>query len=131
VFSWNNWHLSLSETEHEDPLAFKPERYLGEHLWDTLEGQWSFGAGMIALYLMGLMIGRRVCVGWNIAHRNMFIVFSRLIYCFDFFEDAVYIFGYGVDFRLNRLIRLGSLCRLGRTVLLRLLSSRGALLMQS
>ena len=34
-------------------------------------------------------IGRRVCVGWNVAHRNMFIVFARILYCFDFFEDAV------------------------------------------
>lgn len=28
-------------------------------------------------------------MGWNIAHRNMFIVFARLLYCFDFFEDPV------------------------------------------
>lgn len=47
VFSWNNWHLSLSEKEHEDPLTFKPERFVNEHLWDTLEGQWSFGAGTV------------------------------------------------------------------------------------
>jgi cytochrome P450 len=45
ILTWNAWHSALSPKEYEDPLSFKPERFLNEHLWDTLEGQWGFGAG--------------------------------------------------------------------------------------
>jgi cytochrome P450 len=48
VVTWNSWHISLSPDEYEDPLEFKPERFLNEHLWDTLEGNWGFGAGTYA-----------------------------------------------------------------------------------
>jgi cytochrome P450 len=79
VVTWNSWHITSNPEEYEDPLEFKPERYLNEHLWETLYGHWGFGAG------------RRVCVGWNVAHRNMFIVFARVLYCFDFSEDPVHL----------------------------------------
>lgn len=36
-----------------------------------------------------LTLGRRVCVGYIIAARNMYMVFSRLLYCFDFAEVPV------------------------------------------
>jgi hypothetical protein len=36
-----------------------------------------------------LTVGRRVCVGWNVGLRNMYMVFSRLLYCFDFIQDSV------------------------------------------
>jgi len=77
LFTWNSWHISLSSKEYENPSSFVPERYMNEHVYDTLQGHWGFGAG------------RRACVGYHVAARNMFIVFSRLLYCFDFFEDPV------------------------------------------
>jgi hypothetical protein len=52
---------------------------MNEHVKDPLQGQLGFGSG------------RRVCVGWNVGWKNMFIVFSRLLYCFDFIEDPVFL----------------------------------------
>jgi cytochrome P450 len=90
IFTWNSWHISTASNEYEDPLAFKPERYMNEHVWDTLEGNWGFGAGMFSLLVdHSNVLGRRVCVGWHVAARNMFFVFARLLYCFDFIEDPV------------------------------------------
>lgn len=31
--------------------------------------------------------GRRLCVGYNVAASNLFIVIARLIYCFDIEQD--------------------------------------------
>jgi len=53
------------------------DRFMNEHVKDVLQGHLGWGAG------------RRVCVGWNVGLKNMFIVFSRLLYCFDFIEDPV------------------------------------------
>lgn len=78
VFTVNQWANHLDPKEHEDPYTFNPDRYLDEHLYDGLQGHWGFG------------VGRRVCVGWSVAMRNMFMVFSRLLYCFDFIQDPVY-----------------------------------------
>jgi len=75
VFTWNAWAISLDPREYKDPVRFMPERFLNDDLDSVLEGQWGFGAG------------RRVCVGWHVGERNMFITFSRLVYCFDFIED--------------------------------------------
>jgi len=77
VFTVNQWANHLDPKEHEDPYTFNPDRYLDEHLYDGLQGHWGFG------------VGRRVCVGWSVAVRNMWMVFSRLLYCFDFIEDPV------------------------------------------
>ncbi|EGU76683.1 hypothetical protein FOXB_12806 [Fusarium oxysporum f. sp. conglutinans Fo5176] len=72
VFTWNPWAIALNPKEYEDPLTFKPERFLDEHLRSPLKGHWSFGAG------------RRVCSGYNIGDMNVWIATARLLYCFDF-----------------------------------------------
>ncbi|SCO91351.1 related to cytochrome P450 [Fusarium oxysporum] len=72
VFVWNPWAIALNPDEYEDPLTFKPERFLNDQLRSPLKGHWAFGAG------------RRVCVGYNVADTNVWIATSRLIYCFDF-----------------------------------------------
>jgi cytochrome P450 len=100
TITWNSWHISTNPKEFEDPLAFKPERYMNEHVYETLEGNWGFGAGITQLKVT-LTIGRRVCVGYIIAARNMYMVFSRLLYCFDFAEDPVSQCEYVFDTRLN------------------------------
>jgi cytochrome P450 len=83
----NNWHIASNDKEFPEARRFNPERwashwgdlsrFMNEHVKDPLQGQLGFGSG------------RRVCVGWNVGWKNMFIVFSRLLYCFDFIEDSV------------------------------------------
>lgn len=55
----------------EEPALFKPERWLNDKVDNILHGLWQFGGG------------RRVCVGYKIAHQELFLVYSRLIYCFN------------------------------------------------
>lgn len=57
------------------PDLFMPERWLGEsphHNSSIISGLWSFGGG------------HRICVGYKIAQQELFIAFSRLLYCFEF-----------------------------------------------
>ncbi|RYC84014.1 hypothetical protein BFJ63_vAg13101 [Fusarium oxysporum f. sp. narcissi] len=72
VFTWNPWAIALNPNEYEDPLTFKPERFLNDNLRSPLKGHWAFGAG------------RRACVGYNVGDTNVWIATARLIYCFDF-----------------------------------------------
>ena len=55
----------------DDPTDFKPERWEDREM-NILDGLWQFGGG------------RRVCVGYKIAHQELFIAIAKLIYCFDF-----------------------------------------------
>ena len=55
----------------EEPALFKPERWLNDKVDKITHGLWQFGGG------------RRVCVGYKIAHQELFLVYSRLIYCFN------------------------------------------------
>jgi len=75
VFVSNHFHIATNPEEHHEPGRFNPERYMNDHVMDMFQGQLGFGSG------------RRVCVGWNVGWKNMFITFSRLLYCFDFIED--------------------------------------------
>ncbi|KAG4416210.1 hypothetical protein IFR04_010667 [Cadophora malorum] len=72
LFTWNNMAVSLSPDEYEDPHRFWPERFLNADLDNVLKGHWGFGPG------------RRVCSGYNVGQANVWIAFSRLLYCFDF-----------------------------------------------
>ncbi|KAL9129614.1 MAG: hypothetical protein Q9217_001970 [Psora testacea] len=56
----------------EDPEAFKPERWLDGHEGRITHNMWGFGGG------------RRICVGYRLAQTQLFVAFSRLIYCFDY-----------------------------------------------
>ncbi|KAI0973652.1 cytochrome protein [Xylaria arbuscula] len=58
--------------ECEDPEAFKPERWLDGHETDIAHGLWQFGGG------------RRICVGYRLAQRSLFINIARLVQCIDF-----------------------------------------------
>ena len=91
VFTWNAWAISLSEKEYDEPLKFKPERFLNKDLNNALQGHWAFGPGTPPppLRIETYFAGRRVCVGWNVGQQNMFIATARLLYCFDFMEDPV------------------------------------------
>ena len=58
--------------EWEDPDTFKPEWYLDGHGFDIAHGVWGFGGG------------RRICVGYRLAHRGMFLNIARLVLCYDY-----------------------------------------------
>ena len=52
LFTWNAWHMSMSEDEYEQPSRFWPERWLNGKtaLLDPLAGHWSFGPGQPSLF---------------------------------------------------------------------------------
>jgi cytochrome P450 len=58
--------------ECDDPNDFRPERWLDGHEQDAVHGLWQFGGG------------RRICVGYRLAQRSLFINLARLIYCMDY-----------------------------------------------
>lgn len=64
-------HIALCK-DCETPEDFHPERWLNGHESDILHGLWQFGAG------------RRVCVGYRLAQKSVFINISRLIYCYNY-----------------------------------------------
>ncbi|KIW21520.1 hypothetical protein PV08_02100 [Exophiala spinifera] len=74
VFSYNHFAISHDEKEFPQNEVFLPERFLNDDLQEMLKGHLGFGAG------------RRICPGWHLGTRNMFIAFSRLLYCFNFSE---------------------------------------------
>jgi cytochrome P450 len=71
-FVINHVSIANDESNFEDPQDLKPERWLDGHESELWEGNWQFGAG------------RRLCVGNRLAQKSLFILLSRLIYCFDF-----------------------------------------------
>jgi cytochrome P450 len=71
-FVINHTNITTNPDLVESPEKFMPERWLDGNEQDILNGIWQFGAG------------RRVCVGYRLAQRSLFINLARLIYCFDF-----------------------------------------------
>lgn len=58
--------------ECENPDEFIPERWMDGHETDITHGLWQFGGG------------RRICIGYRVAQRSLFLNIARLIQCFDF-----------------------------------------------
>jgi len=71
-FLINHSAICSNPDDYHDPAAFKPERWLDGHESDVLHGLWAFGGG------------RRVCVGYRLAQKSLFINIARLVYCYDF-----------------------------------------------
>jgi cytochrome P450 len=92
--------ISVCSHGYEKPEEFRPERWLVENdsvsqeLW-----QFAFSAGM------------RSCVGYKLAQKELFVAFSRLLYCFEFtptgaFNDTqLNAFGQGEPFPVNVRVR--------------------------
>ncbi|KAF7155436.1 hypothetical protein CNMCM5623_007507 [Aspergillus felis] len=59
-------------SECENPDVFKPERWLDGHEADVAHGLWQFGGG------------RRICVGYRLAQRGLFINLACLVFCYDY-----------------------------------------------
>ncbi|KAI2913126.1 hypothetical protein CBS63078_3765 [Aspergillus niger] len=64
--------------ECEDPEEFKPERWLDGHETDAAHGLWQFGGG------------RRICVGYRLAFRGLFINVARLVFCYNYAAAGPY-----------------------------------------
>lgn len=63
--------IAISD-ECDDAECFKPERWLDGHETDVSHGIWQFGGG------------RRICVGYRLAQRGLFVNIARLVFCYDF-----------------------------------------------
>ena len=70
VFALNG--ICLSDDECENPGEFEPERWMNGHESEITNGIWQFGGG------------RRLCVGYRLAQRNLFINIARMVQCVDF-----------------------------------------------
>ncbi|CAK7204897.1 hypothetical protein SEUCBS139899_007659 [Sporothrix eucalyptigena] len=64
--------------ECERPDDFWPERWMDGHETDIAHGLWQFGGG------------RRICVGYRLAQRSLFINIARLVQCVDFRPAGFY-----------------------------------------
>ncbi|KAB5527944.1 cytochrome P450 [Coniochaeta sp. 2T2.1] len=58
--------------ECEEPDEFRPERWLDGHETDVTHGLWQFGGG------------KRICVGYRLAQRSLFLAAARLVWGVDF-----------------------------------------------
>lgn len=64
--------------ECDSPETFGPDRWMDGHETDIAHGLWQFRGG------------RRICVGYRLAQRSMFINIARLVQCFDFKPNGPY-----------------------------------------
>jgi cytochrome P450 len=73
-FVINNAATAQDTDYFENPDEFRPERWLDGRESDILHGTTTFGGG------------RRVCVGYRLAQKSLYLNIARLIYCFDFYS---------------------------------------------
>jgi len=68
--------IAVCREGYNKPDEFRPERWLeGEEAGSGVEQDlWQFAFNG----------GRRMCVGYKLAQKELFIAFARLLYCFDF-----------------------------------------------
>ena len=71
-FVINQINIAQNPEFVESPKSFKPERWLDGKQSDIINGLWQFGGG------------RRVCVGYRLAQKSLFINIARLVYCFNY-----------------------------------------------
>ncbi|EEF33756.1 iridoid oxidase [Ricinus communis] len=69
----NAWAIGRDPDAWEDPLSFKPERFLGSNI--DYKGQ--------NFELLPFGSGRRICVGIPLAHRVLHLALASLLHCFD------------------------------------------------
>ncbi|KAK4272785.1 hypothetical protein QN277_021292 [Acacia crassicarpa] len=74
----NAWAIGRDPDVWEDPLAFKPDRFLGAGI--------DYKGSHYELIPFGA--GRRMCAGVPLAHRTLHLVLSSLLHRFDWTLDA-------------------------------------------
>ena len=80
--------MAVCANDHESPDKFIPDRWL-----EGKEGDGKAGVEQ-DLWQYAFSAGRRSCLGYKLAQKELFVSFSRLLYCFDFsprgdFNDKV------------------------------------------
>ncbi|OKL55442.1 hypothetical protein UA08_09304 [Talaromyces atroroseus] len=93
VLMFNHWSAHLDEKTYDDPLSFRPERWLEN---DNLP-----------LHAFGY--GRRVCPGQYVARKTLDVMIPRLLWAFDF--EAGYENGVRAKIDPYNLQELGALLR--------------------
>ncbi|KAH6670723.1 cytochrome P450 [Halenospora varia] len=74
-FMVNN--VALQYPEWDDLGVFRPDRWIdGGNEMNLTHKFWGFGGG------------RRICVGYRVAHQSLFVSFARLAYCFRMVADG-------------------------------------------
>ncbi|KAI3317896.1 cytochrome P450 [Xylariaceae sp. AK1471] len=79
--------ISVTDQGFEDAASFKPERWLDDG--DGRRDAKTVGIQQ-NLWQFAFNAGRRSCVGYKLAQKELFVVFSRLAYCFDFSPSGAY-----------------------------------------
>ncbi|GFY82699.1 cytochrome P450, family 76, subfamily C, polypeptide 6 [Actinidia rufa] len=69
----NVWAIGRDQDSWDDPLSFKPERFLGSNI--EYKGQ--------HYELIPFGSGRRICVGYSLAHRVVQLGLATLLHSFD------------------------------------------------
>ncbi|XP_065856393.1 iridoid oxidase-like [Euphorbia lathyris] len=69
----NVWAIGRDPEAWDDPLSFKPERFLGSNI--QYRGQ--------NFELLPFGSGRRICVGYPLAHQITHLTIASLLHCFD------------------------------------------------
>lgn len=69
----NVWAIGRDPESWDDPLNFKPERFIGSNI--EFKGQ--------NFELLPFGSGRRICVGMSLAHRVIHLALASLLHTFD------------------------------------------------
>ncbi|XP_065854567.1 iridoid oxidase-like [Euphorbia lathyris] len=74
----NTWAIGRDPDAWEDPLSFKPERFLGSNI--QYRGK--------NFELLPFGAGRRICVGYPLAHQILHLTVASLLHYFDWEIDS-------------------------------------------
>jgi cytochrome P450 len=80
VVTINQWALHFTEERYQDPLAFRPERYLNHPL---KAGAYTGLADPYARDHFAFGAGRRVCPGLHLAENSLFITLAKIAWAFE------------------------------------------------
>lgn len=64
-----HWSMSLNEKHYENPLEFRPERWIGKDEDGSFTNFFGYG--------------RRICTGRHIARNSLFTLMSRILWAYD------------------------------------------------
>ncbi|KAI0968308.1 putative cytochrome P450 phenylacetate 2-hydroxylase [Xylaria arbuscula] len=73
-FLMNMWTANHDASHFKDPMTFNPDRFMG--LSDVGQGTQHYGYGA----------GIRMCAGAHLANRELYVIFTRLIFAFNIRE---------------------------------------------
>ncbi|XP_065855058.1 iridoid oxidase-like [Euphorbia lathyris] len=77
----NTWAIGRDSETWKDPLSFKPERFLDSNI--QYRGQ--------NFELLPFGSGRRICVGYPLAHQILHLAIASLLHCFDWEIESKFV----------------------------------------